>query len=82
MKCKACGYEHEGHYTEDNKYVTTKGDKPFIEVSQNIAVKEKDKFNNTKEILSTKLYACPNCGTVKMEEDQMCDGEKVHIYKF
>jgi rubrerythrin len=68
MECTACGYEHEGYYTEDNKYVTTKGDIPFLEGLRQIQLDKKDKFDKTQEYITTKLYVCPKCGTARIGE--------------
>ncbi len=61
MKCKACGHE----YIED-KYSTT--GKEFILLTNIFSISEESNegFTYLHE-KSVNLYACPECGTVRME---------------
>jgi hypothetical protein len=63
MKCEACKYENRGWYTLDNgEYVELDKDKKkFIHIDGSFHV------NNYAETLAVSLFACPICGTVKME---------------
>ena len=67
MKCTACGYEHDntkpGEYSVETtlgnggtmKTTYKNGGKPFVEI-----------YGLLTTTRGT-LYACPNCGTVRME---------------
>lgn len=70
MKC-VCGYEYDEEWnSEERRYVVILGDKPFIRLytSNDIKVyykRRSDYYSNGEEEVS--LYACPKCGTVKVD---------------
>lgn len=75
MKCNACGYEYEVEI--GNKYIDTKiikGDKAFIETSIQCKIALVDDclyfggyLKNPIEVDEKIVYACPKCGTLKIE---------------
>ncbi len=70
MKCQACGYEYEKDWVNGN-FTVTNGDDKFIGISlsNDIQVKNDTRENQyTYEYPTLKLYACPKCGTVKIDK--------------
>ena len=69
MKCGACGYEHQGNWTNDG-YVNTIGDEKFIQIFTD----HKFKIENPKKYehgdydyqsqIEVDLYACPKCNMI------------------
>ena len=70
MKCFACGYddtEQEPVMTEYGCIVGSGKKEPFVEI---IGCFMKYNFNTAGDITGSEcadLYACPNCGTVRMD---------------
>jgi len=67
MKCQACTYEYEPSY--DNKYneITLKGHKPFIKIYGTFLIENDPDWGLThKEEID--IYACPECGTLRLEQ--------------
>lgn len=64
MQC-ICGYEHETEFV-DKELKTTKGDEPFIRIEGSVfrIRNETSYFSNYDDV---SLYACPKCGTIKMQ---------------
>ena len=66
QKC-LCGYIHETELFKKEKgydKVTTHGDEAFIEVNGNFTRKTDYHLSSITEV---QVYACPKCGTLKME---------------
>lgn len=67
MKC-ICGYEYEYDYRERQ---VVKGDKSFIQLilSNKITVSYLSDYRDyySDGFSETTLYACPKCGTVKID---------------
>lgn len=71
MKC-VCGYEYEYEYKENHSgIVVIKGDNPFFQLtlSNNIKVVYQSGYRDyySDGFSETTLYACPKCGTVKID---------------
>lgn len=69
MKCATCNYEYKDEYVNENGarfYKPIIGDNEFIQINGNFTIKiEGDWYNAIQEI---DLYACPKCGTVRIEK--------------
>lgn len=63
IQCKACKYKGEIYNEAGVSPITNP---KFIEISGvRFVIEDTTRFNNYKEV---RLYACPKCGTVRMEE--------------
>ena len=77
MKCFACGYEYDSENPEEYIFETTLGNgvkmktiilqrgKPFIRIGP--ATLMDDTVYGAGGYTHIPLYACPNCGTVRMD---------------
>lgn len=64
MKC-ICGYEHEEEFdNEDRYYKTINGDDKFKEICGTFLIEDDDYYKLKREV---SIYACPKCGTLKIE---------------
>ena len=71
--CKICNYEYEWDWKDDKK-IAIKGDKGEfieIEISAHYFVIDSEDYYNEKKI--TQIYACPNCGTLRMNDYDLGD---------
>lgn len=67
MKCAVCNYEYEEEYVNENGrkfYKPTIGDDEFIKINGSFTI-EGDWYGTIQEV---NMYACPKCGTVRMEK--------------
>lgn len=69
MKC-VCGYIYEDEYIKrENKpgfdRIVIKGDREFIHISGSFTIASDRYYSSVKQV---ELYACPKCGTIRMEE--------------
>ena len=65
MKC-ICGYEHETEWNSKQRYnETIKGDEKFTEIKGTFLVKTEYDYS-APDIRQISLYACPKCGTVRI----------------
>lgn len=65
MKC-VCGYEYEDKWNPaGKKYDIIKGDKKFVRIDGFFTIGQNDYYHRT---VAVGLYACPKCGTIRMEE--------------
>jgi hypothetical protein len=62
MKC-ICGYEHQSGFDDGEWKENIIGDERFIKVDGVIFMRDM----HTNEEDRVYLYACPKCGTVRME---------------
>lgn len=67
MKCLVCEYEFEQSFDPDKSWdvFTTKGDREFIQIEGSFHVMVGECYDY-KRIEAIRLYACPECGTVKI----------------
>jgi len=64
-KCTACGYEHEEEWdTKAKVYTTTIGDEKFLAIETMARIKPEHSWDHSRDCY---MYACPKCGTVKVE---------------
>ena len=66
MKCTACGYDDTEQKPVKTERICIDGTgqkKPFIELHGATTCRDKD----LDYPLNVTLYACPNCGTVRMD---------------
>lgn len=64
MKCQACTYEYEESY--DDKYIV-KGHKPFIRIYGTFLVENIPDYGPVHKD-DCLIYACPECGTLRLEQ--------------
>lgn len=65
MKC-VCGYEHQTKWNQELEFgETVVGDKPFEEIRGNFTRIARDTYS--RHIVDVTLYACPKCGTIRMD---------------
>lgn len=65
MRCRACDYRYKEMEDEnfcDDYVEVSDGKEPFIKLQNTIM------NSNTYDEQTVKLYACPKCGTVRMEK--------------
>lgn len=75
MKCAACGYSDVGNEMQGHRHDRmSDGSKPFIEIfgsergpGEYIILRDGWQDKAVFSGVPVKLYACPVCGTVKME---------------
>lgn len=66
MKC-ICGYAHEDGIDDNGDWQKNLiGDKKFIQIRGNFFIEDDYSYHRDEERIS--LYACPKCGTVRMDE--------------
>jgi acetone carboxylase gamma subunit len=64
MKC-VCGYEHTEEWDSEIKaYKTITGDSDFIEIDGKFTVNDGDPWHRNQRDI--RIYACPKCGTLKI----------------
>lgn len=61
MKCAACGYEYVDNWNREDDYKG--GHDEFICVQGNFFYKPFYSFDEKR----VNIYACPNCGTLKVD---------------
>lgn len=61
MKCTACGYEHIENSYDNKEFI-----KLFIEKEPRIDIGNRYQAY----VIKTTIYACPNCGTLKINNYQ------------
>lgn len=65
MKC-VCGYEHVAEYVRETKTCKSIiGDKEFLRIEGSFVV-SKERDYGPDDLKKVTLYACPECGTIKM----------------
>lgn len=66
MKC-VCGYEYEEYLHDDHgDLYATKGDEEFLELAGPFHhIRHRHGYHS--EHIPVKLYACPKCGTVRIQ---------------
>lgn len=65
MRC-VCGYEYKDKWNPAGmNYDILKGDEEFIRVDGSFTISRNDCYHRT---VAVGLYACPKCGTIRMEE--------------
>lgn len=69
MKC-VCGYEYEDKWNPAGRnYDILKGDEEFIRVEGSFTISRNDWCHDwCHRTVAVSLYACPKCGTIRMEE--------------
>lgn len=70
MKCTACGYDDIVQEPFKSEHLVIDGTgpkKPFIELRSNVFVYTYDETKTIDGSKYVELYACPNCGTVRMD---------------
>lgn len=60
MKC-ACGYIYKQGFDDDGDFKVLEGGKPFIDVNLTATISQDYPH------YITNIYACPKCGTLKIE---------------
>ena len=66
MKCAVCKYEFEEGIGNKNDWVVLKGDDEFINIEGHFTrIKRYEYKPDEREKVN--LYACPKCGTVKID---------------
>ena len=66
MKCAVCNYVKEAEW--ENEDMQKIGDEYFIKVRGNFTIQKDRDYGYGSDIKEVSLYACPKCGTVRMEE--------------
>ena len=68
MKCNNCNYEYKWEW-KNNKKTVVKGDKgEWIEVKITAHSFVIDREDYSYEDKETQIYACPNCGTIRLND--------------
>ena len=70
MKCAACGYEYEQRYgggMNGTEEIVVKGDDKFVRIGGHFTRPESS-HGYCSALQEVQLYACPKCGTVRMED--------------